>query len=86
MSESTRASTMELPGPGYESMAHFNINTDHTADLLRTMDFCSGTGHLDTIQQVKIDQHLDTIQYCTPYSTQTEYTSHLTSTPGQNIV
>jgi hypothetical protein len=30
---------MECPEPGYESMAHFVINTANVADMLRTIDF-----------------------------------------------
>ncbi|KAF1376916.1 hypothetical protein PFLUV_G00216460 [Perca fluviatilis] len=39
-----RASNMERPELGYESMSHFFIDTDDLADMLRNINFCSGVG------------------------------------------
>uniref|UniRef100_A0A3B4TF05 Tripartite motif-containing protein 54 n=1 Tax=Seriola dumerili TaxID=41447 RepID=A0A3B4TF05_SERDU len=39
----TGASDMERPELSYQSMSHFVIDTDDLADMLRNMDFCSGT-------------------------------------------
>ncbi|XP_029903747.1 tripartite motif-containing protein 54 [Myripristis murdjan] len=39
-----KAHKVERPEVGYESMSHFNINTDDVAEMLRNMDFCSGLG------------------------------------------
>uniref|UniRef100_A0A4W5KVW7 Tripartite motif-containing protein 54 n=1 Tax=Hucho hucho TaxID=62062 RepID=A0A4W5KVW7_9TELE len=38
-------SNMERPEPGYESMAHFVTNTEDLADMLRTIDFKTGSSH-----------------------------------------
>uniref|UniRef100_A0A667ZY73 Tripartite motif-containing protein 54 n=1 Tax=Myripristis murdjan TaxID=586833 RepID=A0A667ZY73_9TELE len=43
-SASSKAHKVERPEVGYESMSHFNINTDDVAEMLRNMDFCSGLG------------------------------------------
>ncbi|XP_026174415.1 tripartite motif-containing protein 54 [Mastacembelus armatus] len=42
MAVTARASNIERPELGYESMAHFIIDTDEVADLLRNIDFCPG--------------------------------------------
>ncbi|XP_078130900.1 tripartite motif-containing protein 54 [Sander vitreus] len=39
-----RASNMERPELGYESMSHFFIDTDDLTDMLRNINFCSGVG------------------------------------------
>nr|XP_029487296.1 tripartite motif-containing protein 54-like isoform X1 [Oncorhynchus nerka] len=39
ISTTAKVSSMECPEPGYESMAHFVINTANVADMLRTIDF-----------------------------------------------
>ncbi|XP_024270386.1 tripartite motif-containing protein 54-like [Oncorhynchus tshawytscha] len=39
ISATAKASNMERPEPGYESMAHFVTNTEDVADMLRTIDF-----------------------------------------------
>ncbi|KAM6964929.1 tripartite motif-containing protein 54 [Aplochiton taeniatus] len=38
-----KASLAERPVPGYESMSHFVIDVDEVVDILRNIDFCSGT-------------------------------------------
>ncbi|CAB1342955.1 unnamed protein product, partial [Coregonus sp. 'balchen'] len=38
-----QVSNMERPEPGYESKAHFVINTENVADVLRTIDFNTGS-------------------------------------------
>ncbi|MBN3325647.1 TRI54 protein, partial [Atractosteus spatula] len=43
--DTSKASNIERTDPGYESMDHFIINTDDIADMLRTIDFQSGTLH-----------------------------------------
>ena len=45
MSASVRASTLERPAPGYESLVHLTVNTRALEHLLTTMDFCSGTAY-----------------------------------------
>ncbi|XP_067097717.1 tripartite motif-containing protein 54 [Osmerus mordax] len=42
MSAAARASTLERPALGYESLVHLTINTCALEHLLTTMDFCSG--------------------------------------------
>ncbi|XP_071323495.1 tripartite motif-containing protein 54 [Trachinotus anak] len=44
MALAARASDVERPELGYESMSHFAIDTDDLADVLRSIDFCSGVG------------------------------------------
>uniref|UniRef100_A0A3P8SZL7 Tripartite motif-containing protein 54 n=1 Tax=Amphiprion percula TaxID=161767 RepID=A0A3P8SZL7_AMPPE len=39
-----RASNIERPELGYESMSHFMVDTDDLADMLRNIDFCSSVG------------------------------------------
>ncbi|XP_012993945.2 tripartite motif-containing protein 54 isoform X2 [Esox lucius] len=39
ISTMAKASNMERPEPGYESMAHFDINTEDVAYILRSIDF-----------------------------------------------
>ncbi|CAB1340229.1 unnamed protein product [Coregonus sp. 'balchen'] len=43
ISATAKASNMERPEPGYESMAHFVVNTEDVADMLRTIDFNTGS-------------------------------------------
>lgn len=43
MAVMARASNMVRPELGYQSMSHFIIDTDDLADMLRNIDFCSGT-------------------------------------------
>uniref|UniRef100_A0A3Q1GNI4 Tripartite motif-containing protein 54 n=1 Tax=Acanthochromis polyacanthus TaxID=80966 RepID=A0A3Q1GNI4_9TELE len=40
----SRASNIERPELGYESMSHFIVDTDDLADMLRNIDFCSSVG------------------------------------------
>uniref|UniRef100_A0A3P8ZAV2 Tripartite motif-containing protein 54 n=1 Tax=Esox lucius TaxID=8010 RepID=A0A3P8ZAV2_ESOLU len=42
------ASNMERPEPGYESMAHFDINTEDVAYILRSIDFNTGRASRET--------------------------------------
>ncbi|XP_070705366.1 tripartite motif-containing protein 54 [Pempheris klunzingeri] len=44
MAVTARASNVERPELGYESMSHFVIDTDDLAVMLRNIDFCSGVG------------------------------------------
>uniref|UniRef100_A0A671UA45 Tripartite motif-containing protein 54 n=1 Tax=Sparus aurata TaxID=8175 RepID=A0A671UA45_SPAAU len=44
MAAAARASNMERPELGYESMSHFVIDTDDAAVMLMNIDFCSGGG------------------------------------------
>lgn len=44
MAVTARASNMERPELGYESMSHFVIDTDDLTDMLKNIDFCSGVG------------------------------------------
>uniref|UniRef100_A0A3P8YP60 Tripartite motif-containing protein 54 n=1 Tax=Esox lucius TaxID=8010 RepID=A0A3P8YP60_ESOLU len=48
ISTMAKASNMERPEPGYESMAHFDINTEDVAYILRSIDF--NTGRASTVQ------------------------------------
>ncbi|XP_054872085.1 tripartite motif-containing protein 54 isoform X5 [Amphiprion ocellaris] len=41
MAATARASNIERPELGYESMSHFMVDTDDLADMLRNIDFCS---------------------------------------------
>lgn len=43
MAVMARASNMVRPELSYQSMSHFIIDTDDLADMLRNIDFCSGT-------------------------------------------
>ncbi|XP_068564630.1 tripartite motif-containing protein 54 isoform X2 [Cebidichthys violaceus] len=43
MAVTARASNMERPELGFEDMSHFVIDTDDLADMLRNIDFSSGT-------------------------------------------
>lgn len=40
MAAMARASKLELPELGYESMSHFIIDIDDLADTLRNISFC----------------------------------------------
>ncbi len=42
MAATVRASHMERPELGYESMSHFVLDTDDVAVMLMNVDFCSG--------------------------------------------
>ena len=42
MAAAARASNVERPELGYESMSHFVIDTDAAAVMLMNIDFCSG--------------------------------------------
>lgn len=42
MAAMARASKLELPELGYESMSHFIIDIDDLADTLRNISFCCG--------------------------------------------
>ncbi|XP_039981843.1 tripartite motif-containing protein 54 [Xiphias gladius] len=44
MAAMARASDLERPELGYESMSHFGVDTDDLADMLRNIDFCSAVG------------------------------------------
>ncbi|XP_059212595.1 tripartite motif-containing protein 54 [Centropristis striata] len=44
MAVTSRAGHMERPELGYESLSHFDIDTDDLADMLRNIEFCSGVG------------------------------------------
>ncbi|XP_036943209.1 tripartite motif-containing protein 54 isoform X1 [Acanthopagrus latus] len=44
MAAAARASNVERPELGYESMSHFVIDTDAAAVMLMNIDFCSGAG------------------------------------------
>ncbi|XP_040921076.1 tripartite motif-containing protein 54 [Toxotes jaculatrix] len=44
MAATARASHVERPELGYDSMSHFVIESDDIADMLRNIDFCSGVG------------------------------------------
>ncbi|KAM9840301.1 tripartite motif-containing protein 54 [Aulostomus maculatus] len=43
MASITRASNLERPEPGYEDLSHLVVDTDDLANVLRNIDFCSGT-------------------------------------------
>lgn len=43
MAAMARASKLELPELGYESMSHFLIDIDDLAVKLRNINFCCGT-------------------------------------------
>ncbi|KAM9339390.1 tripartite motif-containing protein 54 [Symphorus nematophorus] len=44
MAATARASSMERPELGYESLSHFDIDIDDLAVTLMNIDFCSGVG------------------------------------------
>ncbi|XP_078145860.1 tripartite motif-containing protein 54 [Centroberyx gerrardi] len=61
-----KASKMERPELGYESMSHFIINTDDVADMLRNMDFCSGLGD-DGEEDPEEGGEESELDYCSRY-------------------
>ncbi|XP_034435174.1 tripartite motif-containing protein 54 [Hippoglossus hippoglossus] len=59
MAVTARASNMERPELGYESMSHFFIDTDDLTDMLQNMDFCSGVGDEEDSEDVGEESELD---------------------------
>ncbi|XP_053274172.1 LOW QUALITY PROTEIN: tripartite motif-containing protein 54-like, partial [Pleuronectes platessa] len=52
MAVTARASNVERPELGFESMSHFSIDTDHLTEMLHNMDFCSGVGDEEDSEDV----------------------------------
>ncbi|XP_062267985.1 tripartite motif-containing protein 54 [Platichthys flesus] len=52
MAVTARASNVERPQLGFESMSHFSIDTDHLTEMLQNMDFCSGVGDEEDSEDV----------------------------------
>nr|DBA25429.1 TPA: hypothetical protein GDO54_009813 [Pyxicephalus adspersus] len=43
ITDMSKVSTIDRPDPGYENMDHFCVNVDCVSEMLRTIEFCSGT-------------------------------------------
>nr|XP_019960581.1 PREDICTED: tripartite motif-containing protein 54 [Paralichthys olivaceus] len=59
MTEAARASNVERPELGCESMSHFFIDTDDLMDMLQRMDFCSGVGDEEDSEDAGEESELD---------------------------
>ncbi|XP_060947796.1 tripartite motif-containing protein 54 [Limanda limanda] len=59
MAVTARASTLERPELGFESMSHFSIDTDNLTDMLQNMDFCSGVGDEEDSEDVREESEPD---------------------------
>uniref|UniRef100_A0A8B9ME06 Tripartite motif-containing protein 54 n=1 Tax=Accipiter nisus TaxID=211598 RepID=A0A8B9ME06_9AVES len=44
ITDMSKVSMSSRPEPGYENMDHFSINVDYVAEMLRTIEFQTGTG------------------------------------------
>uniref|UniRef100_A0A667ZBM1 Tripartite motif-containing protein 54 n=1 Tax=Myripristis murdjan TaxID=586833 RepID=A0A667ZBM1_9TELE len=63
-SQQMQSSYLPRPEVGYESMSHFNINTDDVAEMLRNMDFCLGDDGEEDPEEGGGDSEPD---YCSRY-------------------
>ena len=51
ITDTAKASDLERAEPGYESMAQFAVDTDNVADMMRSIDFQTGTKDNRTIHK-----------------------------------